>query len=123
MGRFDGKVVFITGGARGQGRSHALQFAEEGADVITLDICQQVESVDAPMPTREDLDETARQVEKLGRRVIATSADVRDFAAVQAVVDEGLSEFGSYRLRSGQRRDLPGEPRVRYPAPRLLRRH
>jgi SDR family mycofactocin-dependent oxidoreductase len=94
MGKFDGKVVFITGGARGQGRSHAIHFAEEGADVITLDICRQIESVDAPMSTREDLDETARQVEKIGRRVIAMPADVRDLAAVQAVVDEGLSEFG-----------------------------
>jgi SDR family mycofactocin-dependent oxidoreductase len=94
MGKFDGKVVFITGGARGQGRSHAVRFAEEGADVLTLDICEQIPSVDAPMPSRDDLDETARLVERLGRRVMARTADVRDLAAVQAVVDEGLSEFG-----------------------------
>jgi SDR family mycofactocin-dependent oxidoreductase len=94
MGKFDGKVVFVTGGARGQGRSHALHFADEGADVITLDICGQIPSVAAPMPTREDLEETARLVEKAGRRAIARTADVRDFAAVQGVVDEGLSEFG-----------------------------
>src|SRR3974390_2452870 len=93
MGKFDGKVVFVTGGARGQGRSHALHFAHDGADVITLDICQQIPSVDAPMPSQEDLEEPARLGEKTGRRVIARAADVRDFAAVQAVVDEGLSEF------------------------------
>ena len=94
MGRFGGKVVFITGGARGQGRTHVLRFADEGADILTLDICHQIESVDAPMPRPEDLDETARLVEKTGRRIVARQADVRDFGAVQSVVDEGLSEFG-----------------------------
>lgn len=94
MGRFDGRVVLITGAARGQGRSHALRFAAEGADVIALDICGQVQSVRYPLATVSDLEETAKEVEALGRGVVARQADVRDPDALQAVVDEGLAEFG-----------------------------
>lgn len=94
MGRFDGKVAFISGGARGQGRSHAVRFAEEGADIVTFDICDQMSSVEYPMSTSEDLQETVELVEKTGRQIVATRADVRDAAAVQAVHDEGLSAFG-----------------------------
>jgi SDR family mycofactocin-dependent oxidoreductase len=94
VGQFDGKVAYITGGARGQGRAHAVRFAQEGADIITLDICGPVASVEGPSSTAADLEETARLVEQLGRRVVARPADVRDFTAVSAVVDEGLAEFG-----------------------------
>lgn len=94
MGRLDGKVAFISGGARGQGRSHAMLMAEEGADVITFDVCQQIASVEYPMATAEDLEETCQLVEKTGRRILARQADVRDFDAVAAVLDEGLAHFG-----------------------------
>jgi len=94
VGRLEGKVAFITGGARGQGRSHAITMAEEGADIITLDLCQQVASVEYPMATTEDLEETVRLVEKTGRRIVARQADVRNFDAVAAVVREGVAEFG-----------------------------
>jgi SDR family mycofactocin-dependent oxidoreductase len=93
-GQFEGKVVFISGAARGQGRSHAVRFAEEGADVIAVDLCGQVDSVAYPMPSREDLDETVNLVEKTGRRIVAEQADVRDFDRLQDVVANGVAEFG-----------------------------
>jgi SDR family mycofactocin-dependent oxidoreductase len=93
-GQFDGKVVFITGAARGQGRSHAVRFAEEGADVIGVDLCDQLDSVAYPMPTREDLDETVNLVEKTGRRIVAEQGDVRDFERLKDVVAKGVAEFG-----------------------------
>ena len=94
MGQLDGKVAFITGAARGQGRSHAEALAAEGADIVGIDICAQLDTVAYPMATREDLEETAALVEKQGRRMIAHTADVRDLAAVRAAVDAGLAEFG-----------------------------
>jgi SDR family mycofactocin-dependent oxidoreductase len=94
MGQLDGKVAFITGGARGQGRSHAVMMAEEGADIITLDICTQIPSVVYQMATPEDLDETIGLVEKTGRRIVACQADVRDFDAVATVVQEGVRQLG-----------------------------
>lgn len=94
MGRLDGKVAFITGGARGQGRSHAVLMAEEGADIITFDLCGQVDSVEYPMATPEDLEETVRLVEKTGRSIVARQADVRNFDAVAAVLGEGLADLG-----------------------------
>jgi SDR family mycofactocin-dependent oxidoreductase len=94
MDRLSGKVAFITGGARGQGRSHAVRMAEEGADIITLDLCQQIDTVSYPMATPEDLDETVRLVEKTGRRILAREADVRDFDAVESVLNEGVMSFG-----------------------------
>ena len=75
--QFDGKVAFITGAARGQGRAHAVRFAEEGADIIAFDLCDQIDSVAYPMATREDLDETVNLVEKAGRRIVAEEGDVR----------------------------------------------
>jgi SDR family mycofactocin-dependent oxidoreductase len=94
MGRVQDKVVFITGAARGQGRAHALRLAEEGADIIAVDICAQIDSVRYPLASRDDLDETARQVEKLDRRIVTLTADVRDPAALHAAVAEGVAELG-----------------------------
>ncbi|MBW0114680.1 mycofactocin-coupled SDR family oxidoreductase [Pseudonocardia abyssalis] len=90
----DGKVALITGAARGQGRSHALRLAEEGADIIAVDVCDQLGSVRYPMGRPEDLAETAKLVEELDRRVVTRQADVRDTAALNAAVADGLSEFG-----------------------------
>ena len=93
-GRVEGKVAFITGAGRGQGRSHAVRLAEEGADVIAVDICEQIESNLYPLSTIEDLEETARIVESHGRRVIARKADVRDRVALKGVLAEGVAELG-----------------------------
>lgn len=93
-GQFEGKVAFITGAARGQGRSHAVRFAEEGADIIAVDLCGQIDTVSYPMTTREDLDETVNLVEKTGRRIVAEQGDVRDFERMKAVVAEGVAELG-----------------------------
>lgn len=94
MGQLEGKVAFITGAARGQGRSHAVRLAQEGADVIAVDLCAQVDSVQYPMSTPEDLAETVGQVEALDRRIVATEADVRDRAALQQAFDKGVAELG-----------------------------
>ena len=94
MGRMDGKVALITGAARGQGRSHALRLAEEGADVIAVDVCDPLGSVKYPMGRPEDLTETAKLVEELDWRIVTRQADVRDTAALNAAVADGLSEFG-----------------------------
>jgi SDR family mycofactocin-dependent oxidoreductase len=93
-GQFDGKVVFITGAARGQGRSHAVRFAEEGADIIAVDLCDQLDSVAYAMPTPEDLDETVNLVEKTGRRIVAERVDVRDFERLKDVVATAVDELG-----------------------------
>jgi (+)-trans-carveol dehydrogenase len=93
-GRVEGKVAFITGAARGQGRSHAVRLAEEGADIIAVDVCNQIESVPYPMATPEDLTETVRLVEALDRRIVAVRADVRDGDALKAVLDDGVSQLG-----------------------------
>jgi (+)-trans-carveol dehydrogenase len=94
MGQVAGKVAFITGAARGQGRSHAIRLAEEGADIIAVDICRQIESVPYPMATPEDLAQTVKEVEALDRRIIATQADVRDYDALKAAVDDGVAQLG-----------------------------
>jgi SDR family mycofactocin-dependent oxidoreductase len=94
MGRVDGKVAFITGAARGQGRAHAIRLAQEGADIIAVDIDQQVETSLTPTATAADLDETVKLVEELDRRILARTADVRDLPALRAVVEEGVAEFG-----------------------------
>src|SRR4029078_13699723 len=94
MGKLDGQVAFITGAARGQGRAHANRLAEEGADIIAIDICGQIESVVYPMSSGEDLDETVRQVEALGRRIVAHQADVRDLPAAQKGFDDGVAAPG-----------------------------
>lgn len=94
MGKLEGQVAFITGAARGQGRAHAVRLAEEGADILAVDICRQLESVVYPMSTREDLDETVRLVKDLGRRVAAFEADVRDAKALRQAFDNGVAELG-----------------------------
>lgn len=94
MSRFEGRVAFITGIGRGQGRSLAVRLASEGADIIGIDICRNVGSAAYPMSSEDDLSETARQVEALGRRVVARVADVRDSAAVRRAVQEGVERFG-----------------------------
>jgi SDR family mycofactocin-dependent oxidoreductase len=93
-GRVEGKVAFITGAARGQGRSHAIRLAQEGADIIAVDLVDQVGSVPYPMATPGDLAETVKEVEALDRRIIATEADVRDYGALKAALDDGVAQLG-----------------------------
>lgn len=94
MGRVAGKVAFITGAARGQGRSHALRLAEEGADIIAVDYCTDFETIGYKMATPEDLEETKNYVEKTGRRCVIAQADVRDAAALKTALDAGVAELG-----------------------------
>ena len=94
VGNLDGQVAFVTGAARGMGRAHAVKLAGEGADVIALDICTDVDSTDYPGATADDLAATVELVKAQGRRIVARQADVRDPAAVHAVVADGLGEFG-----------------------------
>lgn len=94
-GSLHGRVAFITGAARGQGRSHAVRLAAEGADIIALDICAPASaSVTYPPATREDLDETARLVEGQGRKILTREGDVRDDAALRELVADGMDQFG-----------------------------
>ncbi len=95
MGRVSGQVAFITGAARGQGRSHALRLAEEGADIVAIDIAGQIDSVPFPMSTPQDLAETVKLVQARGQRVIGRQLDVRDQQALDAVVAETMEEFGN----------------------------
>lgn len=95
MTKLEGQVAFITGAARGQGRAHAIRLAQEGADIVAVDICRQMTSVGYPMSTREDLDETVHQVEALGRGIVAREVDVRDAGALQQAFDEGVGELGA----------------------------
>lgn len=92
--RLDGKVAFITGAARGQGRAHAVRMAQEGADIIAVDICEQIKSNKYPLASPEDLDQTAKLVKDLGRRILATKADVRERDQLRAAVEAGIAEFG-----------------------------
>ncbi|MCW2515128.1 MAG: oxidoreductase, family [Mycobacterium sp.] len=88
-GRVEGKVAFVTGAARGQGRSHAVRLAQEGADIVAVDICQPFDGSPAPGSTPEDRAETADMVKNLDRRVVTEIVDVRDFDALKAAVDNG----------------------------------
>jgi SDR family mycofactocin-dependent oxidoreductase len=94
VARLQGKVAFITGAARGQGRSHAVRLAQEGADIIAVDALTDVPSVGYPMATRDDLDETVRRVGKFDRRILARQVDVRDGDALTAALAEGVAELG-----------------------------
>lgn len=89
-----GRVAFITGAARGQGRAHALRLARDGADIIALDICEDIETINYAQATEDDLKETVRLVEELDRRCVARKADVRDYAALSAAFTEAHAEFG-----------------------------
>lgn len=93
-GRVEGKVAFITGAARGQGRAHAVRLAQEGADIIAVDICKQIESVLVPLSTPEDLAETADLVKGHNRRIYTAEVDVRDYDALKSAVDTGVEELG-----------------------------
>jgi (+)-trans-carveol dehydrogenase len=114
-GRVEGKVAFITGAARGQGRSHAVRLAQEGADIIAVDLCDQVASVPYQMATPEDLADTVKQVEALDRRIVATKADVRDYDALKKALDDGVARLGRLDIVSanagiasfGQADELP----------------
>ena len=94
-GRVEGKVAFITGAARGQGRSHAVRLAQEGADIIAVDVCKRISSNDdIPAPTPDDLAETADLVKGLNRRIVTAEVDVRDYDALKAAVDGGVEQLG-----------------------------
>jgi (+)-trans-carveol dehydrogenase len=94
VGRVAGKVAFITGAARGQGREHAVRLAEEGADIIGVDVCADIEGVGYPGATEADLDETAALVEKSGRRIVTAKADVRDANSLTAALEQGVAQVG-----------------------------
>ena len=108
MGRVEGKVAFITGAARGQGRSHAIRLAQEGADIIAIDVCENIPGTPYAGATEEDLAETVRRVEALDRRIVATKADVRDFGALKAAVDEGVAQLGRLDIVSANAGILSG---------------
>jgi (+)-trans-carveol dehydrogenase len=88
------KVAFITGAARGQGREHAIRLAEEGADIIAVDVCSDIGSAGYPGATEADPDETAALVEKLDRRIVTAKADVRDLEGLRAALQRGVDELG-----------------------------
>ncbi len=117
-GRVEGKVAFITGAARGQGRSHAVRLAEEGADIIAIDVCRRISSNEQiPAPTPDDLAETADLVKNLNRRVVTAEVDVRDYVALKAAVDSGVEQLGRLDIivanagigNGGQTLDLTSE--------------
>lgn len=113
-GRVDGKVAFITGAARGQGRSHAIRLAQEGADVIAIDVCQGIENSTAPPSTPEDLAETADLIKALDRRVVTAEVDVRDYDAGRYRWQIRRRQAGSGHRDRGQVCGGPGR-RVRRP--------
>jgi SDR family mycofactocin-dependent oxidoreductase len=110
--RFDGKVALITGGARGQGRSHAVNLAKRGADIVLLDILEQIPSVEYEMSRQDDMDETVKQIEAEDRRVIPLKGDVRNWDDVQNAVNVAVAEFGRLDLVSANAGIMPttGEP-------------
>ena len=96
-GRLEGKVAFITGGARGQGRAHAIAMAKEGADIIVIDICAQIESNPYPLASPDDLAETERSVKELGRNVYAKVADVRERHELRDALDAANPQYRCLR--------------------------
>jgi SDR family mycofactocin-dependent oxidoreductase len=114
VGRVQGKVAFITGAARGQGRSHAIRLAEEGADIIAVDLCQDIASIGYPMATPEDLEETAQFVEKTGQRIFTAQADVRVASELKAALENGIAELGGLDIVVAQAgiAGMKGEPQI-----------
>jgi SDR family mycofactocin-dependent oxidoreductase len=116
-GSLHDRVAFITGAARGQGRAHAVRLARDGADIIAVDICRDVPTIDYPQSTPDDLAETVALVEATGRRIVARQADVRDFDALKSAFDEGYGQFGRVDIvlanagviRLGEERDFLAE--------------
>jgi NAD(P)-dependent dehydrogenase (short-subunit alcohol dehydrogenase family) len=94
MGSLSGRVAFITGAARGQGRAHAVKLASEGADIIAVDLCHQIASVPYPMATADDLAATVELVEDTGARIVAQQADVRDRASLKTALKAGVDALG-----------------------------
>ncbi len=112
-GRLEGKVAFITGAARGQGRAHAIRMAQEGADIIAVDICRQIESNPYPLATPGDLAETEQAVKELGRRIVAREADVRERHELSDALAAGLTDLGRLDIVVANAGILPmamGEP-------------
>jgi SDR family mycofactocin-dependent oxidoreductase len=112
MGRVGGKVAFITGAARGQGRSHAVRLAEEGADIIAVDLCHDIESIKYSLAGPDDLKETVRLVEALDRRIVAVQADVREREQLRAALEQGIAELGKLDIVVAQAgiAAMKGEP-------------
>ena len=112
MGRVSGKVAFVTGAARGQGRSHALRLAEEGADIIAVDLCENIDTIGYAMATPEDLEETAAFIEKTGQRVVTAKADVREASQLKAALEEGIAQLGGLDIVVAQAgvAGMKGEP-------------
>jgi SDR family mycofactocin-dependent oxidoreductase len=100
MGRVEGKIALVTGAARGQGRSHALKLAEEGADIIALDICADLPTIPYPLATEDDLLETAAGIERLDRRVVSAKVDVRDAESLTRMVTNAVAELGGLDIVS-----------------------
>jgi SDR family mycofactocin-dependent oxidoreductase len=94
VGKLDGKVAFITGAARGQGRSHAVRLAQEGADIIAIDLCEPIATMNYPLATPEDLAQTVKEVEALDRRILASKADVRNRDQLAQAIERGIAELG-----------------------------
>src|SRR6202012_3351660 len=112
-GRLEGKVAFITGAARGQGRSHAVRLAQEGADIIAVDLMEQIESDPYPLATPEDMKETVRLVEALDRRIIASKADVRSRDELREALTDGVAQLGRLDIGCANAGILPmamGDP-------------
>jgi SDR family mycofactocin-dependent oxidoreductase len=114
VGRVEGKVAFVTGAARGQGRSHALRLAEEGADIIAVDICQDIPTNRYALSSSDDLNETAALIEKFDRRVLTVEADVRDRGQIVAAVERGIAELGKIDVVVANAGICPmgGEPKL-----------
>jgi SDR family mycofactocin-dependent oxidoreductase len=112
VGRVQGKVAFVTGAARGQGRSHAVRLAEEGADIIAVDLCQDMATIGYPLAKPEDLEETAKLVEKTGRSIVTAQADVREASQLREALERGIAEFGKVDIVVAQAgvAGMKGEP-------------
>jgi SDR family mycofactocin-dependent oxidoreductase len=111
-GKLEGRVAFITGAARGQGRSHAIRLAHEGADIVAVDVCRQLEDVEYPMSTEDDLEQTVKLVGEEGRRIVSRVADVRDLDALQAAFDDGVAELGHIDIVLANAGVMPVTPAV-----------